>query len=640
MNRSVSKYYLLLLGLAAVINAKAQTAKLPAVMPFGKVSMEDMELKSCEFEPDANAEILFDKGEVSFSDGLIFERHVRIKIFNDKGKSHGSFKIEYLGVSEIQKISSIDAETINLNNGKQEVFKVDKKDYYKQHADRDYYTLAFSLPNVQAGSVLDIKYTMFSQSLYAFPNWYFQADIPTRYSEFKASVPNTYYFKHLERVTQPYVVNNDEVKALANIPSLHDEPYMGARKDNLQHIQYLPASRLDNTGGTVEFGNTWNQLAIKARNSTDFGSQVNRHVSGEGDIIDKAKKMKSADEKMAFIFSAVKSKMKWNEIDRNYTIDGTSEAWDKKTGNSTEINLALCHLLSKAGIRAIPMMVSTRDNGKVNPAYPNIFIFNRTVVYVPLEDDKYYILDATNKYNVYNQTPADLLNGMGFYMDEDNNKYDVLFLENTNPVRQMVSINAEIKPDAKMTGSAHINSYGYNRKDAVEKYKLDGEKKYTEYLQNKDNNLHIAKLAFENMEVDTLPLLQVVDFNLDLAGSDDNYIYFNANRFTGLSKNEFLAENRQTDIDFGYDNAYVLNGMFKLPAGYKTDVLPKSVTMSMPDGSITFKRISAEEDGVINLRYSIVFKKSLYFKENYPEFHDFFKKMFEMLNEQVVLKKS
>ncbi|MGN6396399.1 MAG: DUF3857 domain-containing protein [Mucilaginibacter sp.] len=643
------KIFLLLLAMGTLcLSASAQKTtftaaniqKPPATMPFGKVGREDLEMKVCDFEPEANAEILFDKGEVSFSSGLIFERHVRIKIFNDKGKNYGNFKIEYLGVSEIQKITSVDAETINLNGDKQEVFKADKKDFYKQHADRDYYTLTFSLPNVQAGSVLDIRYTLFSQSLYAFPNWYFQTDIPTRYSEFRASVPNYFYFKHLEHVTQPYLVNTDDIKALGNVPSLHDEPYMGAKKDNLQHIQYLPASRLDNTGGTVEFGNTWNQLAIKARNSTDFGSQLNRHLSGEGEILDQAKKIKTTEGKIAYLFDIVKNTMKWNEIDRNYTIDGTSEAWDKKAGNSTEINLILYHLLRKAGINAIPMMVSTRENGKVNPAYPNIFIFNRTVAYVPLDGDQHYILDATNKYNVYNQIPASLLNGMGFYLDEDNNKYDVLFLQNTEPVRQMVSINAEIKPDAKMIGSAHINSYGYNRKGAVEKYKTDGEKKYTEYLQDHDNSLHISKLAFENMETDTLPLLQVVDFDLNLTGSDDNYIYFNANRFAGLGKNEFLAENRQTDIDFGYNNTYIINGIFKMPAGYKMDVLPKSVTMSMPDNSIVFKRITAEEEGMISLRYSIVFKKSLYFKENYPEFHDFFKKMFEMLNEQVVLKKS
>jgi hypothetical protein len=59
----------------------------------------------------------------------------------------------------------------------------------------------------------------------------------------------------------------------------------------------------------------------------------------------------------------------------------------------------------------------------------------------------------------------------------------------------------------------------------------------------------------------------------------------------------------------------------------------------MPDKSISFKRIVAEQDGSIAIRYVISYQKSVYFKENYPEFYAFYKKMHEMLNEQIVLKK-
>lgn len=83
-----------------------------------------------------------------------------------------------------------------------------------------------------------------------------------------------------------------------------------------------------------------------------------------------------------------------------------------------------------------------------------------------------------------------------------------------------------------------------------------------------------------------------------------------------------------------------LNGTYKIPAGYKVDAMPKSLNMAMPDNSIVFRRIAAEEDGVIAIRYLLHFNKSQFFKEDYPEFHEFFKKMNEMLNEQVVLKKS
>jgi len=621
--------------------AKGQTANgTPATLPFGKVSKEDLEMKACDFEPDANAEVLFDKGDVSFGMGLIYTRHIRIKVFNERGKNQGDFKIEYIGVSELEKITNIEAETINLNNGNIEVFKVDKKDFYKQRVDRTYYTLTFSLPNVQPGSVIDVKYTVLAVTASFFPDWYFQSSIPTRYSEFKASVSSQFYYKHLETVTQPYAINTDEVKAMVNVPSLRDEPFMGNRKDNLQHIQYLLGSVVSSTGATTEFGNTWKQIGKAEGNFSDFGQQLNRGLTGERVILDKAKAIKDTVAKIAFLFNEVKNAMKWNDIDDAYTIDGTSEAWSKKIGNSTEINLILYHLLRKAGVNAIPMKVSTREHGKVNPAYPNRFIFNRTVVYIPTDGSNFYVLDATGKYNVFNEIPVPLLNGMGFCIDEDNQKYDMVFLNEVLPVKQMVTINAEIKPSGKMTGNAHINSYGYNRIEAVKKYKTDGEKKYLEYLLDKDNSLGITSLKFENMDVDSLPLLQVVDFNQDLTGSDENYIYFNSNLFTSLRKNPFLSESRVTDIDFSYPANYTINGTFKVPAGYKTDALPKSTTMTMPDKSISFKRIVGEEDGTIVLRYFLSFKQSIYFKENYADFHEFLKKMYEMLNEQVVLKKA
>jgi hypothetical protein len=212
-------------------------------------------------------------------------------------------------------------------------------------------------------------------------------------------------------------------------------------------------------------------------------------------------------------------------------------------------------------------------------------------------------------------------------------------MQKTTPVRGVTLINAEIKPDGKMTGTVQINSFSYDRVDDVEKYKTDGEEKYIKALANGDNNLNISSLKFENMEVDTLPLTQNIEFTLDLTSSDENYIYFKPNLFATNYNNEFLSENRFTDIDFGYQSNYALNGIYKIPAGYKIDAMPKSVTMAMTDKSIVFKRMVAEQDGSVVVRYVLYFKKSVYFKEDYPEIHDFFKKMNEMMNEQVVLKK-
>ena len=127
---------------------------------------------------------------------------------------------------------------------------------------------------------------------------------------------------------------------------------------------------------------------------------------------------------------------------------------------------------------------------------------------------------------------------------------------------------------------------------------------------------------------------------MDLTGSDENYIYLNANLFTSFKSNPFLSENRLTNIYFAYPRSYNISGIFKIPAGYKADALPKSINMVMPDKSFGFRRFVAEQDGSIFIRCTISYNVTEYPKDYYPQLFEFFKKMHEMLNEQIVLKKS
>ena len=427
---------------------------------------------------------------------------------------------------------------------------------------------------------------------------------------------------------------------MANIHSLPDEPYMSSDVDNLQCILFQLTAIRPTGSFHHEFPDTWAKVGGALADDEDFGKQLKRKLNNEEEIINKAKTFKSADEKIAYIFGEVKNRIKWNDIDRWYTNDGTRSAWDKKTGNSAEVNLILYHLLKQSGVDAYPMIVSTRPHGKVNPAYPFLYQFNRAVVYVPVDSVTHYIIDATNKYNTYDVIPANLLNSYGLYIDKDKERYDMVFLAVKKPTLKLVSLDAEITPDGKMKGAAIINNYSYNRMSDLKNYQTDGEKKFIDNLKENDNALSIASLKMENMETDSLPLIEHVDFKLDLTGSDGNYIYFKPNLFSSFKNNPFLSENRFSDIDFGFINNLSITGSFKVPAGYKADALPKSVTMITPDKGITFRRIVLEQDGAILIRYAINYGKTIYFKQDYAYLHEFYKKMYEMMNEQIVLKKS
>jgi hypothetical protein len=258
---------------------------------------------------------------------------------------------------------------------------------------------------------------------------------------------------------------------------------------------------------------------------------------------------------------------------------------------------------------------------------------------VPVDSTKKYILDATDKYGRYNQTPYELLNSYGLYIDKEKEKYELVLIKNDEPNRQIVFINAEIKPNGTMKGDAQVSSFSYNKSSSVELHKLLDEKKYQEYLTGNDNNLKITSLKFENAEIDSLPLNQSIEFSLDLPGTDEKYIYFNPNLFTSLRSNPFVNKQRVADIDFGCLSSYSINGRYKIPEGYKIDALPKMMNIVMPDKSIGFKRIIGEENGYVLIHYFIDYKKSYYSQGDYANLYAYFKKMSEILNEQIVFKK-
>jgi hypothetical protein len=654
---------LIMMALCAVaFAAKAQDAPVPVYQEYGKISQEDLDLKQCDFEKDANAEVLIDKGSVYFDQNfnLDLDCHKRIKIFNDHGKDAANIRIEYFSIDKEEYISGLQAQTINIVDGKPQITKIDKKQIFTQVVDKYRSAIVFTMPDVKAGSIIEYKYVKVSKD-YHIPTWYFQDKIPVRYDELDVAIPEYFYFSpHMNNIapfqrnerssgnntlmlegggTLPYTTN-DEKRVMVNVPSINEENYMRSYEDNLIHISFVLQSFRPPQGFVENYNDTWGKIGDILLTDEDFGVQCKRKLDNEEALITKAAAFKTDDEKIAFLFNEVKNDMKWNEYDDWYTNDGTVKAWQTKTGNATEINLILYHLLKKAGVNARPMVVSTREHGIVNPAFPYLRQFNRGIVYVPVDSTKSYFLDASDKYNLYNEIPYNILNSEALYVDMDNKAYDMVFVQKKSFVRNSVFVNAEISADGKMTGTAQVSSESYFKIDNTEAYKKDGEQKYTDNLKDGDNNLKIASLKVENLDVDTLPLIQKIDFNLDLTGSGDGYIYFSPNLFTKLKNNPFVSEKRTTDIDMGGCDNITLSGIYKIPAGYAINALPQNINMITPDKGVSFRRIIGQQDGSIAVRYVVTYNKSIFFKENYADLHEFFKKMYEMLNEPVVLKKS
>ena len=80
----------------------------------------------------------------------------------------------------------------------------------------------------------------------------------------------------------------------------------------------------------------------------------------------------------------MKSTVKWNEYNGYSCDEGVKEAYKDKAGNVAEINLMLTAMLCTVGLKANPVLVSTRANGI--SIFPNRTAYNYVIAAVEIPE--------------------------------------------------------------------------------------------------------------------------------------------------------------------------------------------------------------------------------------------------------------
>lgn len=634
MNRT----FTLLIGVLLAYCANAQTNKsdVKSEQPYGVIDTADLTMKQCDFEKDANAEVLFDKGDYIFEgETITYIHHKRIKILTQAGEKQAKAVLYRV---ELDRIKDFKGQTINLVGKTIKYIAIDQSEIHKQKINSAKQSVNFAFPDVHAGSVIEYQYKMNLES--TIPSWIFRDEIPTRSSEITATYRDSIAYKFIQHVNRPYfkdtllMLNGVDAKAgvryvkqMINIPSFKLEPYIS------------PANEIHDRVVFLAHEHTWAHEYNRIVTSRFFGLDLNDKLTNEKDLVAIFDMISDPDRRADSIFTYVRDRMSWNGHNEWHTDEGSQRAWDKKRGNSSEINIILFHLLKQCGIKSLPVLVSTPENGVVDTDYVYTSQFNKTVVYVETDDAHNYIMDATDKHAVYNQDAYKLIGSYGFFINPYTAEFRFIRISGNNVTKKLVAVNATIQPDGKMTGTTEILTDTYGKADDLESYKKMGEKGYINYLCNYDNNMHVSAFAIDTASVDSIPLTQHLNFTLNLA-SEDKYIYFNAKLFTGLWENPFLNEHRESDIDFVFNGTNVISGIYKIPIGYTVDAIPQNISIYTSDKSISFKRLISLNNGTVQLRYIITRNRRHYKVNQYSEIYKFYKEMFRMLDEQIVFKKS
>ena len=620
--------------------ANGQSA-LPA---FGSYSIEEINLKECPFDKNAEAIILLDEAVSDHDEDyrLITHRRIRIKILHQREVDRGNIRIRFYSKDKFEYISDIKGVTFNQEDNRPVLTYLDSKSIFTEREDNIYSSIKFALPDVKAGSIIEYSYTSYMKHYGGLSSWVFQNEIPTMKSCYLLTILPNFEFQYSvqKKMSYPIIItplpeSGKIYYEMNDIPGLKSEPYMDAVRDYLQRVEFQLSSFVSRYGGTTRVNQTWKALAYDLATDRSFGGVIKKDLPNTADVKAIVSKETTDSGKIAAIYNYVRNNLTWNHYYSIYASDGLKNAWEKRTGTASEINLILINLLQSSDIEVYPLLVAERDYGKIDTTYPFLDRFNKVVAFAKA-GNKIFILDATQKFLPPGLKPYSLLNTIAFVVDKKDFKL-IRILSYKDAYENSITINATVDNKGLLKGTGKITSKGYSKQLRTEKIKTDPKKFIKDLLEGFASGLTVDNHAFDNMDDDNQPLTENIEFHNDL-GESGGFIFVPYNFFTGLDKNPFTAEERFTNINFGYPYDIKLTVTLQLPEKSRIDKLPGDKAIASSDRSITASRTMKIEKNILVV--NIVFRQSatLVNADSYPDLKSIYTRITEMLNDPVVIK--
>ena len=655
----------------------ALAAQKPPVK-FGDVSKEELSMTIYDKDSTASAVILADYGHsaivyrqnIGFS--LDFERTTRIKIFTKEGLSWGDFSIPlYKSGTDDERLTGLKAVTYNLENGKIVESKVRNDGIFKENVDTHWDVTKVTCPNVREGSIVEITYKVNSPFWVNFQDWSFQSSIPTALSEYRAQIPEYFFY---DRYMQGYTsldvseetrssnsirvtsfqregnyntrstANTDQLDYMdvnsrwvaTNVPAFKPEPYMTSASNFITKMNFELATVKFPNQPVKQFMGSWGDINKTLVESENFGGVITGNGFLKRTVEEVTAGMQSPEEKIAALFNFVKENVAWDGDQRMYPSLPLRKVLDNKKGSSAEINFLLASMLEKAGIDVTPVLLSTRTHGFVRVATPISSQFNYMICLVSA-NDKSYLLDATEKLLPLGMLPERCLNGQGFAVSKGG--FQWIPLESKFKTRVVTSGDFVLTAEGELEGKLKLDCNGYAALQNRKKYLLDGENEYLKDFvgshawEIRSTAIRNAKEIHDNF---TQEHQLVVNENMMVAGE---MIYLDPFVHNAYRDNPFKAEVREYPVDFGSPMEETFFFKLTLPDDYIVDELPGSKVIAMPENGARYIYNVAQNGNEITVTSMFHINKSLFTQLEYPYLREFYNQIVAKQAEQIVLKR-
>lgn len=640
-----------------------------APVKFGKIPKEDLQMTTYPPDTSATAVVLCDFGSLRFEfkdDNPLTSlvHHKRIKILRRAGFEYGDVVIPYY--TSLMKIKYLKARVFAPDGTETEV---SQKDIYDEKENENWSRIRFAFPNLSEGCVVEYKYELETDYIFELPEWYFQREIPTRWSELQLVIPLWYRYVTLTNGRQPEIVETKEMKetfilpssgtsnniasgtvnaihirlAMKDVPAFKEEAFITTMEDYYSRVRFqLKSIQYSDNADPKPIMSTWDQAASKLLEDEKFGLQItkkSKYKKAWGAAQPYVAAAQTPDDKIEAVYHFLLGSIECESgYPTYYARQDLDDLFEKKRASASEMNLLLIALLRESGVQAHPVLISTRDHGQPVTDYPIMDQFNH-VLAVAESGDKNVFLDLGNSFRPPGTIAVNALNRQGWKVHATQSEWMPL-----TPVMASETYlgTFHLDEEGSLSGKIQTTEEGYgamerrigiNQKTAAVYWTAEIQKRYPDAIVDSVfvENRNSIKLPLSEKFVCTLPAYAQVS---------GDFIYLNPVFYSNYHENPFKLENRMYPVDIPHPLKERVVFNLEIPSGYKVESLPESSRLALPGNKGRFQYIIEQKDGRIILNATLTLTQFQFSTEEYDGLRSFFGMIAEKYGEQIVLKKN
>ena len=298
------------------------------------------------------------------------------------------------GADADESVEDIRAVAVNMDGSKAVKTHLKKSDIVKTKIDEHNYQVEFTVPNVKEGTVIDVEYSIHSPLFWQLRDWHAQCEIPVVFARLDMDIPSYLIYNiedhGIQRLTYTCnagsmkfklvndplsnpvtIVTNHYIYTGRNLKGMPKDDYVWNVNDYCAGVTAeLKTYRLPGMS-EMDFARTWEQIDEMILGADPFNLQLNAHSPLQQELQEAhIQDIANQQERAAAVYQLVMKHVTWNG---KYELwpQPTKEVLQQGTGNNADINMLLIQSLKDVGLEATPVVLRSRDQGKMPYNFPS-----------------------------------------------------------------------------------------------------------------------------------------------------------------------------------------------------------------------------------------------------------------------------